>query len=139
MQCQDPDGDGLLSLYDNCDFVANAGQQDCDHDNTGDACDALSATVTTFTDITTSVLSAGNVCVGAQLGGEGQLVLEETLEVRTRTYETRVLCGPSGTGTQVIVTADQRSLASCYVPPTFATRCSNVVQTILPFVCPAGS
>src|SRR5688572_7428507 len=35
----DIDGDGVLSLQDNCPFDANFTQADCDGDATGDACD----------------------------------------------------------------------------------------------------
>ena len=36
----DSDGDGVLNYKDNCTLVANAGQQDTDGDNYGNACDA---------------------------------------------------------------------------------------------------
>jgi hypothetical protein len=35
----DPDGDNVLGVMDNCPLVANADQADADADGTGDGCD----------------------------------------------------------------------------------------------------
>ncbi len=45
--CTDPDGDGVVNLYDNCDYQTNPNQSDCDGDGSGDACDSQSGTVST--------------------------------------------------------------------------------------------
>lgn len=39
----DPDCDGLDNPQDNCDYVANSNQADCDGDGTGDVCDSENA------------------------------------------------------------------------------------------------
>jgi hypothetical protein len=36
----DSDGDGALDSWDNCTYVSNPGQSDCDGDGRGDACDS---------------------------------------------------------------------------------------------------
>ena len=38
--CPDADGDGVLDVVDNCKFVSNWNQNDCDNDGVGDACDS---------------------------------------------------------------------------------------------------
>ncbi len=62
---QDDDADGVVSINDNCPFVANADQADRDADNTGDACDNCPQT----TGISTP--DRCGIC-----GGDGTLCLE---------------------------------------------------------------
>lgn len=47
--CSDLDGDGVDHGEDNCSGTYNPGQENCDGDSKGDACDALDATVDTET------------------------------------------------------------------------------------------
>jgi hypothetical protein len=95
IQCTDPDGDGILSLYDNCDFIKNANQADCDGDKIGDACDSLNAKVTYrwVTDSVTNRQLDNYACV------ESTRILHRQWETRVHKtkFERKAYCGPAGT------------------------------------------
>ncbi|MCC6557179.1 MAG: hypothetical protein IT372_29865 [Polyangiaceae bacterium] len=44
--CADPDGDGIPTMDDNCPYVSNPNQANCDNDGAGDVCDSLDGTQT---------------------------------------------------------------------------------------------
>lgn len=57
----DQDGDGLISLKDNCPLMPNADQQDFDGDGVGDACDNCKTTANAL-QIDTDQNGKGDVC-----------------------------------------------------------------------------
>src|SRR5688572_61497 len=63
--CKDPDRDGILSLYDNCDYVANPSQANCDGDSSGDACDPKNARISKTTQLyqTSPVATGKTTCI----------------------------------------------------------------------------
>ncbi len=73
----DSDGDGVPDASDNCPLVANAGQQDCDNDGTGDACES-SQTISTGT---MGAFGAGVPATGT-LSGVGSTLWPVTITVR---------------------------------------------------------
>jgi formylglycine-generating enzyme required for sulfatase activity len=74
---QDADGDGVRDSADNCPLVANADQDDCDHDGTGDACES-------FVELTTGNMGAigSGVTTAGQLSGVATTLWPVTVTVR---------------------------------------------------------
>ena len=99
--CTDPDGDGLLSLYDNCDYAPNPNQANCDGDYAGDACDSNNVVVTRTTQrADTSPVGTGRTYCVYDEDVHSILFAEITWQTGTRTLETLRYCGPSGYGTE---------------------------------------
>lgn len=96
--CQnDSDNDGLVDLLDNCRFVSNSGQQNCDGDTSGDACDNLSAVITSSSNSILNETPTGfNVCSGLSSRNPFLNTLSsQSLVVNTTTETiTTNFCGP---------------------------------------------
>ena len=95
--CQDPDRDGILSLYDNCDYVANPNQANCDGDYSGDACDSSNVRITKTTQPyeSTPIATGSTTCIEDEYVHSVHFRQIEW-QAGTQTIETRRYCGPSG-------------------------------------------
>ncbi|HMJ15451.1 MAG TPA: hypothetical protein VK524_28745 [Polyangiaceae bacterium] len=113
--CKDPDRDGLLSLYDNCDYVANPNQANCDGDYSGDACDSNNVTVTRTTQRadTPAVPTGATYCVYDE-DVHSILFGEIEWQTGTRTIETSRYCGPSGNRTETRVVSTDIDTHRCW-------------------------
>src|SRR5262245_11720998 len=106
--CQDPDGDGLVSLYDNCDYAANPGQENCDGDYVGDACDSNNVNITYRTEpADTGAVPTGRTTCLYDPAVHSIFFGEVQWTTGTRTIETRQYCGPSGYGTESQVVSEE--------------------------------
>jgi hypothetical protein len=113
--CQDPDRDGLLSLYDNCDYVANPNQANCDGDYSGDACDSNNVRITRTTQpyATTPTPTGSTTCIEDEYVHS---VHFRQIEWRagTQTIEIRRYCGPSGNYTTRPIIDEDISTYRCW-------------------------
>jgi hypothetical protein len=113
--CEDPDGDGVLTLYDNCRGVWNANQANCDGDGSGDACDSDNVIVTTRQEsATTPAIDTGRTTCIYDEDVRGIFFGEITWQTGTRTIETRRHCGPSGQGISTAVIDTDISTHTCW-------------------------
>ncbi len=115
--CIDSDGDGIIDSADNCPHVYNPNQADCDHDRIGDACDPVNAWATVFddTNVKTTGQFLGCIIVGHDAKGNPVTEILQTNEVHTTVtrYTTEHYCGPSGSGTQVLVSTVSDTVVFC--------------------------
>ncbi len=139
--CIDSDGDGILDQADNCRNVYNPDQADCDHDGIGDACDSVNQWPTTFDDQNVSTIAASSVCLITGYDSKGNpitaLLSYRTVHVTVTRYTTEHFCGPSGHGTQVIVSTISDYAENCADAP--AIRISCLPSTVVPLIsagCP---
>lgn len=132
--CKDPDGDGILSLYDNCRFDPNPDQADCDGDGVGDACDSANEIVSTRTALGVQVDSVSSpVCVGPpqQRGTDFRSVLARSL---VTTITTRTKCGPSGSGTETTTQTSSHPF-SCWDTGHSPTSCALATRSSVSPIC----
>jgi len=113
--CQDPDGDGRVSLYDNCPYAANPYQENCDGDYAGDACDSNNVTITYRTEpADTGAVPTGRTTCIYDPDVHSIFFSEVQWTTGTRTIETRQYCGPSGSGTESQVVSEDLDDHSCW-------------------------
>jgi Thrombospondin type 3 repeat len=111
--CVDTDNDGVGNFDDNCRYVANVDQADCDQDGVGDVCDSLNAVQTTTRD---SIYDG--LVFGYDYGCYENNLTYLQVAPRYRnvdTVTTSYCAGPNAGQTVVTVGAVQYSLGSvCY-------------------------
>lgn len=118
--CTDPDGDGLLSLHDNCDHVPNAGQANCDGDHLGDACDSNNVRVSRRTEnASTNPIGTGRTTCVHDEHVHSMFFREIQWQTGTRTIETRQFCGPSGNRTETEVVGQDIDNHRCWQLESF--------------------
>jgi hypothetical protein len=113
--CKDPDGDGLLSLYDNCRYVKNANQANCDGDAYGDACDSDNVRVTRRTESANTPEGAtGRTTCEYDPDVHSISYFEVEYVTGSRTYETKQYCGPSGSRSETRLVSEDVDHHKCW-------------------------
>jgi formylglycine-generating enzyme required for sulfatase activity len=122
---QDADSDGVRDSADNCPLVANADQDDCDRDGTGDACES-------FVELTTGNMGAigSGVTTAGQLSGVATTPWPVTVTVRAvgdfnlaTEYATLKLAG-----TTITTTLFQSGASDCPATPDQASFVLTAAQ-----------
>jgi len=130
--CQnDDDNDGVVDLEDNCLLIPNPGQENCDNDMAGDACDDLSAVITATSNSTVTEIPTGaQTCHGDNSGFFSNTISSQFLaNIFTTNTITTNFCGPDEQPNDVDQTTSSDS-TSCWRVTNLG--CSFATQAVAP-------